>query len=126
MSQPDAIDRRAHERFALPPMYTAVTAQRNTSGEPANLMGHAYDICEQGVRIELDEPLDPGETIALQLALPGATTDIYATAQVVWAHDADDDPGPRRMALRFTEFLTAAHRYRLIDYLGSGYVSRAA
>ena len=55
----------------------------------------------------------------LDLDLPGAGTSVNASASVVWVNDPNDDPGPRRMALRFTSFSDQANRDRLIEYLGT-------
>ena len=74
----------------------------------------------------MDEPLEPGESIAVDLTLPGATSTVSASADVVWVNDAVDDPGPRRMALRFTKFRSAEDHDCLRQYLGSGLVRRAA
>ena len=102
-------------------MYTAVTACRKSAGagEEPKLHGHVYDLSRSGVRIELDVPLDPGESVALLLDLPGAGAEVEASASVVWVNDALDDPGPRRMALWFTEFARDADRDRLTQYLGT-------
>ena len=109
--------RRGHERIRMQPMYTAVTACLSDRGDDLRLEGHVYDISMGGVRIELDRPLDPGEIVALQLLLPGTQSPVQASASVVWVHDEDDDPGPRRMALQFTEFPNNADRDRLGDYI---------
>lgn len=97
-------------------MYTAVTARR--AGR-AGLHGHVYDISAGGARIELDEPLEPGERVAVHLELPGTDMGVDAAASVVWVHDADDDPGPRRMALKFTGFSDRADEMRLRRFLES-------
>ncbi len=109
--------RREHKRIRVQPMYTAVTACPSGRDNDLRLEGHVYDISKGGVRIELDEPLDPGEVVALQLVLPGAPSVVEASASVVWVHDEHDDPGPRRMALRFTGFPNTADRDRLGDYI---------
>jgi c-di-GMP-binding flagellar brake protein YcgR len=109
-----AVCRRGHERLRLAPMYSAVSASRDRA---TTLHGHVYDISAGGVRIELDEPLDPGESVALSLDLPGTTQLVEADASVVWCHDEQDDPGPRRMALRFIEFPKEGHRQRLAEFL---------
>ena len=110
-------DRRAHPRYRLDAMYTVLVASHEGSDD--RLAGHAYDISEAGVRIELDEPLDPGEQVAVELKLPGNCADVRALASVVWVGTQDDDPGPRRMALRFKSFASTADRDRLFRYLGS-------
>lgn len=109
--------RRETPRFRLPAAYSAVTAHRGQAAV-SQLHGHVYDISASGVRIELDEALQPGECVVLDLDLPGTRTSVNASASVVWVNDPHDDPGPRRMALRFTSFCDRANRDRLFDYLG--------
>ena len=106
-------------------MYTWVTAWRTDAAE-IQMHGHIYDISEQGVRIELDEPLSPGDAVDLHLSLPGAANSLGASADVVWVHNDEDDPGPRRMALKFTGFLQDADHDRLVDYLKHEDARRAA
>ena len=129
MGDSNPINRRQHERFRLQPMYAEVRAERAEAagdrGGHDHLEGHAYDISEAGVRIELDEPLDPGESVAVELKLPGNCDDVRASASVVWVAAPDDDPGPRRMALRFKAFASTADRDRLFRYLGTA-VERVA
>ncbi len=118
--------RREFERIKVQPMYTAVIASTDSQDCPLRLHGHVYDISASGVRIELDDALDPGEIVALHLELPGIHAAIEAQASVVWVHDDQDDPGPRRMALKFTEFLNRADRNRLVDYIDRERGLRAA
>ena len=118
--------RRGHQRIRMQPMYTAVTACTSDRDNGLRLEGHVYDISRGGVRIELDEALDPGETVQLHLDLPGATAAVNASASVVWVHDELDDPGPRRMALQFTGFREDADRDRLGDYIDREAGRRAA
>lgn len=112
------INRRADQRFKLQAMYTRVLADGPSDSPINGLQGHVYDISRSGVRIELDEPLDVGQPVNLRIDLPGGEKDISAAAAVVWVNDAQDDPGPRRMALRFGDFQTDADRTRLMQYLG--------
>ena len=119
-------DRRSCERFTLMPMYTSVQVKRLSDGVTEDIAGHAYDISESGARIELDQALEPGESIDVDFTLPGATSTVSASADVVWVNDAIDDPGPRRMALQFTAFRSDEDHDRLRRYLGSGLVRRAA
>ena len=90
------------------------------------LHGHAYGLAEAGVRIELDEPLALGQSVSLHLGLPYSNARVHARADVVWINGVDDDPGPRRMALRFTGFLSDSDHDRLVAYLGNGQLQRAA
>ena len=125
MTTANPIERRRNERFALAPMYTDVTVQTVSDLQFRTLEGHAYDISQCGVRIELDEPLEIGDRVGVHLGLPGEDVEVHAAADVVWRYESDDDPGPRRMALHFHDFLSTADRDRLIRFLGSG-VQRVA
>ena len=116
-STPD--DRRQHQRFKLTPMHAAVTVQSVDRLAIEQLHGHAYDISESGVRLELDEPLECGQHVAMYLDLPEQSTDIFVAGEVVWVNDAIDDPGPRRMAIHFTDFVNECDRARLLAYVGS-------
>ena len=119
------LNRRRHERFALPAMYTTLEARRSAHADDERLTGHVYDISEGGARVEFDEPLPPGEPLQIRFTLPGQAIGIHAHADVVWVNSEEDDPGPRRMALRFTDFMTSADHQRLLRYLGS-HARRAA
>lgn len=123
--EPKDHDRRQHSRRRLLPMYTPVTVQQIEDLKIGRLEGHAYDISETGVRIELDEPVEVGRTVALHIQLPGQTTEVFVAGEVVWVNDVDDDPGPRRLALRFTDFLTDGDRSRLLAFVGDS-VERVA
>ena len=121
----NTINRRRHERFSVMPMYSEVTARRLAEEKAESLAGHAYDISETGVRIELDEPIEQGEAVELEVRI-GVDVELIATATVVWLNDPEDDPGPRRMALEFETFADETGRVRLVDYLGRGSALRAA
>src|SRR6266446_3596844 len=101
------VNRRRHERCRVPPMYSRVIA-RSIDPSHGDLHGHVYDISEGGARIELDEPLAVGHSVAIDLDLPATDEPICAAADVVWVNDAQDDPGPRRMALKFKRYETNA------------------
>ncbi|MHC4949139.1 MAG: PilZ domain-containing protein [Planctomycetota bacterium] len=118
MTSEDTINRRRHERFRLPPMYSAVTA-RPCGRRSHVLEGHAYDISEAGIRIELDDPLAPGDRVAVNVDLAGGQGTVGALATVVWVNDAIDDPGARRMALQFDCFESDRDREHLARYLGT-------
>lgn len=108
------IEQRQTERFRLEPMLTSVEVTR-AGGMPAD--GHAYDISETGLRFELDEPVPAGEFVSVTLQWPGAGPAIQVDGEVVWVHLAEDDPGPRRMGVRFTS-VEPAMRARLRWNLG--------
>ena len=126
MTAPQPSELRRYERFRLEPMYTSVTVQRVEGMKLQTIEGHAYDISEAGARIELDEALPVGERIGLCLRLPGESRSIFASGRVVWVHDAEDDPGPRRMAVEFTRFLGAEDQSRLMRHVGPRAAPRAA
>ena len=120
------IDKRQHQRFILAPMYSSVIARLVGGEEVRELHGHAYDVSEAGVRFELDEAINPGESITVYLTLPGTQSSVGATGDVIWVNDETYDPGPRRLAIQFTDFRSDEDRFRLLNYLGSAQVRRAA
>ena len=117
----DAANRRASDRFRLHAPYTrvAVTPLPHGCGAMAELHpgpafeGHAYNLSMTGLRFELDEPIAPGITVEVRLYLPGESCPIRACGQVVRIFAADDDPGPRRMAVHFETFASDAARIDL-------------
>ncbi|MCA9286710.1 MAG: PilZ domain-containing protein [Phycisphaerales bacterium] len=123
-------DRRQHQRFTLQPMYSPVAVtiaeEGGCDGTMIELDGHAYDISEGGMRMELDEPIGVGVVADVRVALPGLSEPVRVTGVVVWENDALDDPGPRRMAVQFTEFLEDADHDRLVRYLSEGWLRQAA
>lgn len=125
------INRRRYERFALSPAYTPV-AVKLLADDTFQFEGHAYDISEAGLRFELDQPIDPGTPIAIEVILPGglrSSSDenrVCAMGNVVWTADDADEPGPVRMAAAFTRFARAGDKERLLAQLGSGRLARAA
>lgn len=112
-------ERRLHQRFKLTPMHAPVTVQCVDRLTIERLEGHAYDLSETGVRLELDQPLEIGQQVALHLALPGQPSGMFASGLIVWVNDVDDDPGPRRMAIHFTDFLNESDKVKLLAYVGS-------
>ena len=119
------INRRGHERFTLPPMHSGVTVVRAGDDVGEEMTGHAYDVSEGGIRFELDQALEPGESVTLGLDLPGDGT-VGVSGRVVWLTQGEDDPGPRRMALAIDSYVTDGDRVRLVRYLGNGGLRRAA
>lgn len=117
----EAPNRRASDRFRLHPMYTRVVVSpaAGAAGGAAGLVaacpleGHAYNISATGVRFELDEALPLGAAVDLELFLPGDSRTVRASGRVVRIFESDDDPGPRRMAVHFSDFASAADRARL-------------
>ena len=123
------INRRRHERFSLPPMYTAVTVQ--VIGEPkTRLSGHCYDISEGGVQFELDNALPNGTPVQLTIELPRSGDasesrgDVRVIGNVVWKDESE--PGPVRMAATFSRFTDAQDKDRLFRHISGGHLTRAA
>ena len=130
MSENPVPNRRRHERMKLQPMYTSVAVQRIEQKDRCfNIMrmkGHAYDLSQSGARIEVDEPLEVGEQVAMVVTLPEEPKGIFMAAEVVRVHDEEDDPGPRRAGVRFKEFLSPYDRNRLLELVGDDDVRQAA
>jgi hypothetical protein len=117
----DLKNRRTHERVSVAPMYTHVGV--NVPGTAEVLEGHSYDVSEGGVQIELDEVIEPGTQVGLELVLPLtgrlrlADEDriVQVIGNVVWVDDTE--PGPVRLAVAFTRFANEAHRARLVEQI---------
>ncbi len=112
-------------------MYTEVIVQRIAAGRMAELTGHAYDISEGGLRVELDGRLEIGEHVNLTLILPGYSDHdldgvIHLGCETVWLNDEIDDPIMPRTALRIVKYLSDDSRDRLLRFLGSRLAGRAA
>jgi len=128
-----ASERRRHQRYVLPSMYTGVDV-RPMDSDSFDWKGHAYDISEGGMRFELDQPIEPGTQIAVRIQLPGAEflrlterRPVYAFANVVWIEEDDlDQGGPVRMACVFSRFVMPGDKERLCQRLASGRFSLAA
>ncbi|MEY3024120.1 MAG: PilZ domain-containing protein [Phycisphaerales bacterium] len=121
------VNRRRFERFSLRPMYTAVSVRRNGEASSLRLDGHAYDIGEGGVNIEIDEPIVAGEPIEIEIDLPGCARRIAAQGRVVRCEDDPDDVlGPCRLAVKFEGFASDLDLPALRRYLGEGWLMRAA
>lgn len=109
-------ERRAHVRYALPAMHASICVHRIDAMSIRRLEGHVYDISEGGIRFELDEPLDFDETVHFLVDLPAGEGCVSGLARVVRVHDEDDDPGPRRMAVRILRFDEQSDRLRLVNH----------
>lgn len=124
------INRRKHERFIVPPMYTPICV-RLLDDSNTTLDGHAYDVSESGIQFELDDAIPPGTPVAVQIMLPpgaehGPGRSIFVIANVVWLTADPDEPGPRRMAAVFSSFARLGDRERLIRHLVRSRFARAA
>lgn len=124
------INRRKHERFIVPPMYTPICV-RLLDDTNTTMDGHAYDVSESGIQFELDRSIAPGTPVAIQIMLPQGDQDelgrsVFVIANVVWLTDDSDEPGPSRMAAVFSSFARLGDRERLIRQLVRSRFTRAA
>ncbi|MEM7230089.1 MAG: PilZ domain-containing protein [Planctomycetota bacterium] len=125
MSQDNTFNRRVAERVAVPPMYSEIRLHQD-GDDHEKLEGHIYDVSSSGIRLELDEPVDPGANVCVEIDLPGLEASVDARGTVVWVNDDLDDPGPRRMAVQFDAFQSDDDRARLVRFLGQSRTRRAA
>lgn len=115
-------NRRAADRFAPVTGYTRVViAPEQKTAKNTEFEGHAYDVSLNGLRFELDEPLEEGSSVDIELHLPGLLSSIRSKARVVRIFDEDGDNGPRRMAATFKSFHSPLDASRFTTHLGSGY-----
>ena len=115
---------RAFPRLQLPAMYTLVRV-RTPDDSRYRWTGYIYDISEGGMRLEIDDELPAGTTVCLRAMLPGSEQTVFrATGTIVRIHD--NEPGPVRMAVAFTEFASPSDRLALQSYLNDQMAQRAA
>ena len=117
-----AVDRRVADRFSPQVGYSRVVVSVDKPDRPQSAFeGHAYDVSVNGLRFELDEPLEEGTPIEVELHLPGMLKSIRSTGRVVRVLDDLEDAGPQRMALTFRSFSSPLDASRLTKHLASGY-----
>lgn len=106
-------DRRRRRRVALQPMYTSVSL-RVLSRRDQPLEGHAINLSETGIVVEIDNLIPIGSPVTLEFTVAGLgrlrddTWPSYAVgAEVVRIDDLAEFPqGPYRVALRFVRIPT--------------------
>ncbi len=125
------VNRRRHERFSLPPMYSALTVKVVGGSKSIPLLdGHCYDISESGVQFELDNALPDGTALELSIELPATLADresrgpVRVLGNIIWRDESE--PGPVRMAVAFSKFFRADDKDRLFRQITSGRLARAA
>ena len=109
----DFKDRRRRRRVNLQPMYTTVSV-RVLSKRDMPLEGHAINLSETGIVVEIDNMIPIGQAVTLELKvsglgrLRGDTWPTYAVAgEVVRMDDLAEFPqGPYRVAMRFVRMPT--------------------
>ena len=97
-------NRRSAERFMLQTavVRVVVDAHGNTPESKGLFEGHAYDISDSGIRLELDSALPVGTPVGVELHMPGLGSAIQLVGRVARVFDEIDDPGPRRMGVNLT------------------------
>jgi len=125
------INRRRFPRYTMIPAYTPVRVRTLDRVGP-ELCGHVYDVSEGGARFEVDEAIEPGSRVAMQITLPAcgapdsdASRDIFVMGTVVRLED-EDEPGPVRTAVIFTHFARSGDRERLLGQFATGRYRLAA
>ncbi len=118
------VDRRRHPRFAVNAAYTSARLRRQRD-DAFTLDGHVWDISEGGVRLECDEPIDPGTPVAVQIDLPsvgefsddvdGPGRAVFVIGNVVWCDI--EEPGPAQLAIAITRFAREGDKSRLMRRL---------
>jgi hypothetical protein len=122
MTPQSAADRRAADRFAPQVGYSRVVVSVDKPNRSHNAFeGHAYDVSVNGLRFELDEPLEEGTPIEVELHLPGLLQSIRSTGRVVRVLDELEEAGPQRMAVAFRSFSSPLDASRLTKHLASGF-----
>jgi len=109
-------DRRTVPRVEVQPMYHGL-AVTSADDPEARRFGHVHDLSIQGVRFELDHPLEPGAAVEVELELPASSGSVRAEARIVWCDIDPADPGPVRMAAAFTRIPDLEHELRLHRHL---------
>ncbi|MCE9618747.1 MAG: PilZ domain-containing protein [Planctomycetes bacterium] len=109
-------ERRGNQRFTLRPDVSRVVVHC----DKVPFEGHAYDISNCGIRLELDEALQVGKRIDIDLYTTGTFKEIRFSGVVTRIFDEIDDPGPRRMGIEITKFTDKEDEKRLITLLKGG------
>jgi hypothetical protein len=117
LSDSRSSENRQHARYRLAPMYTPVTL-RSIDNPKRVLEGHVYNVSEGGLQFELDEAIEAGTPVTIELTLPLGEGEVWdgvsdlpvirIDGNVVWADE--DEPGPVRMAMIFTRFASQIER----------------
>jgi hypothetical protein len=117
-------DRRNAERFRLETalVFVVVGAHGNSPETKGHFEGHAYDISDSGIRVELDAALPVGTPVEVSMQFPGCGAPIRLVGKVARLFDEIDDPGPRRMGLHAHGATEADERRlsRLLDQAALG------
>jgi hypothetical protein len=117
-------NRRNAERFRLGTalVFVVVGAHGNTPETKGHFEGHAYDLSDSGIRVELDAALPVGTPVDVSVHFPGCGSPLHLVGKVARLFDEIDDPGPRRMGLHAHAATKAdeARLQRLLDQAAFG------
>jgi hypothetical protein len=117
-------DRRNAERFRLETalVFVVVGAHGDTPATKGHFEGHAYDISDSGIRVELDAALPVGTPVDVSVQFPGCGAPIRLVGKVSRLFDEIDDPGPRRMGIHAHGAAKAdeVRLHRLLDQAALG------
>ena len=92
-------ERRRHERFALD---LPIQVEAADAGAPRK--GTCLNVSEGGILVEVDEPLEKGTHVYVEMVIPPLRRAFCADAEVAWSMDALPGHGSRAaLGLRFTE-----------------------
>jgi CheY-like chemotaxis protein len=91
-------DRTERRRRVRRPLLMRVDVE--IEGRPGSVPGQIVDVSGSGCRVELKEPLGPGQTVRLTLYGVEGSTDLALAAEVRWQRAADD--GTQVAGVRFT------------------------
>jgi hypothetical protein len=121
----EILNRRNAERFKLGTALVAVVvgAHGRTAETKGFFEGHAYDVSQDGIRIELDSTLPVGTPVEVEMHMPGMGA-IRLIGEVAREFDEIDDPGPRRMGIHVVRGATAADMTRFERLLDQGSLGR--
>mgnify|MGYP003349381161 FL=1 len=118
-------NRRSAERFRLETALVRVVvgAHGSTPETKGFFEGHAYDVSDSGLRLELDSALPVGTPVDVELHMPGLGSAIHLVGRVARVFDEIDDPGPRRMGMNLSG-RTPADSERFTRLLGQAALGR--
>lgn len=125
-----SINRRQFERFTVQPEYTSAAVRVHPDQTQFGLEGHITDISEGGICFDIDEPIEPGQTISMRIDIPEHAGDIgpgravFVTGNVVWCEI--DYAGAAQAAMAITRFDRAGDKQRMIKALMTPRFKRAA
>src|SRR5438105_549309 len=98
---PPHAERRRSQRWDLPPGCASASLRRPGERDfgPG---GSVCDVSWGGVRVEVDQPPDAGETVEVKVTLSGDHGGLLRATGRVVRFLGETEPGPARIAIAFT------------------------